>query len=416
VNNTLEEITKLEAKLESSNVSLESSRNSLKEANSLKDSRKTLSVKISNLKKEIEVINNEQTRLHKIYDEIEKKYNNEKELLKELEKSFDEVDKHLKVCAADNQYLTDKLFFEQMKERKKIIDDARDKATSAEIVLDKISVDENALLKIDEAEKKLNEIKVRSNVNLPKLTIKGLSKTTIILNQEVLDIDEETKQIYNLDKNYEIEIPEYISCTISPGLSTDEILKDLEIAEIDLIKICKEYQVDNPQEARSSFEERQKAANQIEEKENIEITNLRDLSYEELDAKIRKLETTVPTYTKNRKSTTPLPSSTSESRKILEKTQAKYDKILKNKSSSESQHKTTSEKYYEIQGNMREIQIKLDLKKIELEGEETALSKQKEKITDEALELKISSLDKEVKEINSHVKSLIYVIELWCAA
>lgn len=402
----LEEITKLESKLEISNVSLQSAIKSLHDAKKITEARKVLIQKISSLKNEIQKLQNEQEDLNKTYNIIKVKCDSTVIRLSEITKEFEESELKLTVSRADHQYLIDKLFLEQLSERKKRVDDARNIAASAEILLSDNKVDKKGLDKITIAEKELNDVQARSVVSLPSVLIRGISKTSININDNTFIVEKDKELDYKLDKNLEITLPKKISLTISPGQSSDDILKELEIAKNKLSSICKKYGVNNTEEAYAAFNERNKALNQIDEKKKVEEVNLRDLSYEKLATKISNLNYSVPSYIQNRNSDSIIPNTIGDAKELLEKAEEKHSKIRTEKGSIEAAVKTNLERYNEINTSARELKIKIELKSNECNAEETKLLNERGSTSDDELEKQISTYTDEVSKFEKEVKEV----------
>jgi hypothetical protein len=185
-------------------------------------------------------------------------------------------------------------------ERKGRIDNARKNAEQAEIVLSQKKVDARILKSIQDAERELLFANAQLSIGAPNMKLRGLSNIRFILDDaEVLLNKEEVQNITIADKS-RLTIPNEMEIEISAGTSSEGLAKKVDEARRNLEKICIKAGVANPDEGRKAFEARQEAARLLESIAQVEKDNLRDLTYDDLNRRIRNLELMVSGYTSTR--------------------------------------------------------------------------------------------------------------------
>ncbi len=302
----LEDIKVLESSLEKARFKLETARTSEQMAQRDQEARQDL----------IEAV----VKAQKAYSEIELSsaesltlLSQAEEKLAAAEKSFNDVDHRKKGAETltilrrnDFDHFGNKLHMEQLKERKDRIDNARNDAAKAEETLKHNKVKDTTLKKIQDAEKELIAAQARLQTGAPSVVLQGLGECRLSVDgsESVLGKGE-IKTISVADRST-IVIPDIMSIEVKAGSSIEGLSQKLEEATLALENLCKAAGVNNADDARSAFEERQEASRKIANKAQIEKENLRDLTYDELDRKLLGLQQTVPDYLASRISEPPI--------------------------------------------------------------------------------------------------------------
>jgi chromosome segregation ATPase len=93
-----------------------------------------------------------------------------------------------------------------------------------------------------------------------------------------------------------LTIPGALDVEITAGSSVEGLSRKVEDARRFLDDVCAKGGVSSPDEAWTAFEERREATRHVESRAQVEKDNLRDLTHEELDKKLRGLQQAVPNY------------------------------------------------------------------------------------------------------------------------
>jgi len=233
--------------------------------------------------------------------------------LKDAETAFQQTDEKRRnaetlatVRRADFDYYNNRLFLEQLGERKQRIDAARKAAARAQEILETTNVDQEALKAIELAERELLTVNAKLETAAPSVKLRGLAQCKVKIDDDDTPIDLDESCELSVPDRLRIAIPDRVEIEIAAGSSTDELARQVADARQALDAACRSASVDNPDAARRAFDERRDATRKIEEKERIEQENLRDLSYDKLTDKLLRLEQTVPEYPAKRASEPPI--------------------------------------------------------------------------------------------------------------
>ena len=214
----------------------------------------------------------------------------------ESEQKKKTIDALANLRRADFDYFNNKLFLEQLQERKERIDQARKNAEHAENVLVQNKVDSRVLKSIQIAERELLSANAQLNMGAPSMRLHGLSNTKFLLDNAEINLNKGEVQVISVADKLRLTISDELEIEISAGTSAEGLARKADEARRDLEKVCTKAGVANPDEARKAFEERQEAAKFLESITQVEKDNLRDLTYDDLNRKTRNLEQMVSSY------------------------------------------------------------------------------------------------------------------------
>jgi hypothetical protein len=197
---------------------------------------------------------------------------------------------------ADFDYYNNKLHLDQLRERKKRIDQARKSAEQAEEMLVRNRVDKHALKAIQDAERALLTASAQLETAAPTLLLRGLAECLLSIDGFEIRLSKgEVRSISVADRS-RLTLSNTLDVEITAGSSTEGLSRKVEEAREGLDKACAAAGVKNPDEARKAFEDRRDASRHVETKGEVEKDNLRDLTYEQLERKLNGLQKGVPEY------------------------------------------------------------------------------------------------------------------------
>jgi len=223
--------------------------------------------------------------------------------LKAAQKAFDESDRTRKAAdalailrRADFDYYNNKLHLDQLQERKERIDQARQNAAQAEALLARNKVDSRALKSIQDAERGLLAANAQLQTGAPSVLLRGLADCRLSVDDAEVKLGKGEVRTISVADRSRLTIPGALDVEITAGSSAEGLSRKVEEARQVLDNACAKAGVSSPDEARKAYEERREATRHVESKAQVEKDNLRDLTSEELDKKLRGLQQVVPDY------------------------------------------------------------------------------------------------------------------------
>lgn len=293
---SLEEVGILENTLSAARLKLESAQKSEQVARRDKDTRQGLIAAVDKTAKAHGEIEESGVMSLSALNQAEAK-------LKKTQKDFDESERRRKAAdilavlrRADFDSYNNKLHLEQLLERKERIDQARKNAAEAEEALARNKVDARALKSIQEAERGLLTANAQLQTGAPNVLLRGLADCKLSVNGAKVRLSKGAVRTISVADKSRLTIPGALDIEITAGASAEGLTKKVQETQRVLDDACAKAGVSTPDKAREAFENRREATRRLESKTRVEEENLRDLTYEELDKKLRGLKQTVPNY------------------------------------------------------------------------------------------------------------------------
>lgn len=196
----------------------------------------------------------------------------------------------------DFDYYNNKLHLEQLTERKERIDQARKDAIQAEDVLERNKATPQILEAISQAEKELLTAKAKLEMGAPHISLDSLAEFHLIIDDVPTTLNKGENRSLLIADTIRLTIPRKLDIEVTTGASLEGLQKQVTEAQHALENACETAGVTDPNKAREALDDRLKALQQVDNKEQTETENLRDLTYEDLGEKVSHLQQSVPTY------------------------------------------------------------------------------------------------------------------------
>jgi len=293
---SLEEIGILESVLAAARLKLESEQKSVQVARRDKEARQGLIDTVDRATKAHGDLQESNSMSLPALNQAEGDFKKAQATLDEADKKRKEADALAALRRADFDYYNNKLHFDQLRERKERIDQARKKAAQAEEALARNKVSSQALQAIQEAEKVLLTAKAKMEMGAPHVLLHSLAECCVMIDDVDTTLVKGDKRSLPVADSLRLSLPRKLDIEITAGSSSEKLQKKVDDTQLVLENACKDAGVAGPDEARKAFEERGEASRQVKSKEQVEKDSLRDLTYEQLGRKLLGLQQSVPDY------------------------------------------------------------------------------------------------------------------------
>jgi DNA repair exonuclease SbcCD ATPase subunit len=296
VTTKLEQISALENTLSAAALKQESAQKTLQAARHAKEIRREMIRTAENAANAHKELQESSAMALPALSQAEEARNKAKTAADEAEQKRKETESLAALKRSDFDYYHDKLDLDQLLERKQRIDEARKDAVQAETVLAKNKVDANALGRIKEAELDYKTACAKMEIGSPSVLLRSISKCRLSIDdtEAVLDTNE-VRKISVSDKT-KVSIPGTLDIEITAGSSIEGLAQKVGDARQALQVACAAATVAGPDQARKAYDERQEALRDVENKVRVEKENIRDITYESLEQRLRNLQQSVPNY------------------------------------------------------------------------------------------------------------------------
>lgn len=318
--------------------------------------------------------------------------------LKDAQTAFDESDRKRKgadalavLRRADFDYYNNRLHFEQLRERKSRIDHARKNAAQAEEILARNSVDSRALKSIQDAERGLLTANAQLQTGAPSVLLRGLADCHLSVDDAEVSLSKGEVRTISVADTSRLSIPGVLDIEITAGASAEGLTRKVEAARRALGDACAKAGVSTPDDARKACDDRREAMRHVESKAQAEKENLRDLTYEELDRRLRGLEQSVPEYLARRVAEPPMCPDLESAKKERARAEALHHETVSQWESDREQLDAARSVRDVWNTKHQESRVQLDLLAKDLKNACDNLERARQSVTDDALETSLTN-------------------------
>jgi len=338
--------------------------------------------------------------------------NSAEEELTEAQRLFGEVDSERKAGEAhaalrrgDFDYYNNKLHLEQLEERKGRIDEARKSAAEAKELLTANTMDSDALEAIEEAERELLVARAQLETGAPGVLLRGRAECRLQIDDDDVVLGKDEVRTLSVADGVRMSIPDALDIEITAGSSTEDLTRKVVESERSLDALCTAAGITDADDARRAFESRNDALQRVEAKGQVEIDNLRDLTYEELDQKLVGLRRSVSDYLTKRVTEPSIPPDLDSAKRECAMAETEKDRV--NRTWEESRESLDGARCVRdgLREQHQEARIRLDVGEKELGRKREALERARTTASDEDLDVAGEEATAAVSDEESQVRA-----------
>ena len=229
------------------------------------------------------------------------------------------------VRRADLEIREDEFELIRMKERIEHVAAADEAAAQASVVVSNAKITEKIRAQIRDAEIQLKTAQGVLNSASPQLSIKALESISLLIGDDFFSLEPGQDRTLSVKAPIYATIGSQVEIRVVPGTSADALKNSVMDANNTLVKLCALGGVASPEDAETTWSSLVEAKRTLADRDRIAQEHLRDLTREELVNRIRRYETKVEAYFRNRTTIFVLPATSDECRTALEKVIQKVD-------------------------------------------------------------------------------------------
>lgn len=286
--------------------------------------------------------------------------------------------------------------------RRERIVQARQRKHQAEETISSILLSAELLRKIESAEVEL----VRANASLetgsPSVSVGGLSRTTIRINEEIVELTSGQKLERTVTSSTSIVVPGQVEVVVIPGGNTADLQANADRARDELHSLCKSVGVLNPSEAREALQRRIDAQSVMAEANNIETADLHTFtSFERMEETFAAWQQKVSQYERSRSAEFPLPTSQREAIELLEAANLATENARTEWDSRRNELDTARESRDEANSSLRDLRVRLEAEKSEVLVLKEKLGLSRESLSDAQLAARVGECDSNLAKLRT---------------
>ncbi len=265
------------------------------------------------------------------------------QLRDEAESDFDSARRSLETAESelhraqdDRDHLRRTIDAELLQERHSRVNGAQQQLAQAEKVLDSSRITSKMVDEIESAHMRVVRADARTLSGAANVEISALQPMSLGIGGEAFRLEAAEVHSQAVADSLDIEIAEVATLRVTAGEEAKESAARLAAARDDLRQLCAGVDVSDLSEAREALRRHETAESERESAQKTIKQDLRDLTVDVLEQKIRGLHHGIEEYRQSRPEEPPLPADHDEARRLASVLEEQHTVLLRARDDSES--------------------------------------------------------------------------------
>ena len=292
----------------------------------------------------------------------------------------------LRIREADEGFRHEELDLALLWERKERVDQANEAAREAREILAASRIDGKLLAEIVKAEQEVHRADARLEAQSPSVTIEALANISPEVDGTAVTLPRGASTTRAIVDALEVILPGVAHLTVTRGESAATLQANLTRAREHLREVLARAGASDPAEAAAALERRQDAERKLEARDEALDRELRDLTFEQMEAKIARLRASTSAYPAGRNADIPLPGDLDGAKALLTEAKREAGQAGKDLERADHELEVAVKRRTGLESDRREMAGRIDEKRSASDGVRGRLQEARIGISDEDLE------------------------------
>jgi chromosome segregation ATPase len=250
--------------------------------------------------------------------------------------SLENAESGLRRAQDDRDYLRRIIDAELLQERHERVEIAQGQLAQAERTLDSNRITKETVDEIERAYERVVQADARTLSGAANVQVSALQPIPLDLGDEVLQLEPAESHSLAVTDSLDIKIADVATLRVSAGAETRDSAAALTTAQDDLRRLLTSVDVSDPAEARAALRQHESAESERERAKKTIKQDLRDLTVEVLEQKLRGLRHGIDEYRKTRPDEPPLPADYEAARTLASELEEQFNALNQTRRDRES--------------------------------------------------------------------------------
>ena len=265
------------------------------------------------------------------------------------------------LAANDVEHLGDRLDLDLLVERRDRIRKHEEERGKADVFLEKCAVDPHLVGRLRKAENELIRVQAQLDAGSPKVRVSALGDLSLQTGGQTKKLKRGDSHEEAVGERWTFRIPSVAEVEVSAGTSLDELVRERDKVQKKLAKLLLEAAVSTVQEAEAVELQRRDAQARVNAATNAIKTDLRDLTIEQMLAKISRLEAKVAAYPSTRVAKPRLPKNLDEAKSTKADADTARENSEKAVRAAKAHHDAAEAQLRKLQKQAQELENQVQL-------------------------------------------------------
>ena len=290
------ELEKLEAELARLRANAEAAAAKAEQARDRHQAREQLSARLQSMDKAVQVLEQTHMKLRSSLDVAAAEQAHQAHEAEAAAVRREQAEQIYELRRQDYDFRQDELGLVQLRERRERVVDSREKVIRARELIERIKITESGLKRIDDHRLTLERARAALAAGSPNLRFEAEAELGLQVDGEVVPLAQGQVLERTVADRLDLHLPSLFRLSVRSGTSVEALTQQVRNAEAQLARLFKSYGVVDREEADRQLKSRVEAERTVHEAEARQRQDLRDLTLEEMAAKIDDLQRRTAAY------------------------------------------------------------------------------------------------------------------------
>ncbi|MHC4955379.1 MAG: AAA family ATPase [Planctomycetota bacterium] len=297
----------------------------------------------------------------------------------------DETRRIADLRAKDTKHQHYQLDLRKMRDRRKAIDDDRDRRARAEAVLEATGVDDEMARRLRGAHGELQRAEARAQTRSPRVRLRAARRLDVAIDGEATALAPDEQLDRAVPERLELAIDGVLHLEIQGGAGTEELRAAVAERRAAFDDLLREARVADLDEAEAALRNRTEAGLVIAQCDRQIRHNLDDLTYDELVNRIGRIEASATRYLAERPADPPPPDDYDAATTAGREARARATAAEEELRAARTREEVTRERHTAIKAHTEESRIEIQVARRTLELESGQLARERDAKPDDAV-------------------------------
>lgn len=382
----LEEVRRLREGLKALEAQRDAALERVKRAATARDERKSLREQLAALEQALGDMEEQAGANQPALTEAVRRTEEAEKKRAETRKRHEQAQAMLRIRESDESFRREGLDLTLLRERKERVDKANTAAREAQEILAASRIDGKLLGEIVKAEQEVHRAEARLDAQSPSVKIEALAPISPQVDGTAVNLKKGASTSHPVVDALEVTFPGVAHLTVTRGESAATLQANLARARERLREVLAQAGAGDAAEATAALERRQDAQRKIEARNEALGRELRDLTLEEMEAKIARLEGSTSAYPGGRAADFPLPADLGGAKALLTEAKREAELAVETLARADQELDGAVRRRTGLESDRREMAGRMDEKRNARDAARVRLREARTVMSDEDLE------------------------------
>lgn len=326
--------------------------------------------------------------------------------LQELRNRWEDAERLHELRGGDYEFRRDEIDFQLLRERRDRVADIRKELQRARLTIEQTKIQRAGLRRVERQLLDLERARAARTAGAPTVHLVPEQQMEVLLDAEPTTLHPESPLDCTVPDRLQIQVPDQLTITVRAGTSLEALNQAVHAAQEQLERLYGEYGVADREDAEQQVTEREQAERTLKDASKRESENLRDLTFEQLEAKVAELEERTRRYVVERTEKQPAIGADLETCRILRDAAEENERSTRSAYHDAEQRAESARKHLEsVRGRHTDAMAQLATESRHHQAKMRELAEARTATPDEELHANVQGADRTFRKADQNYRT-----------